>query len=60
MWSIATVCLGGTLEAKLQAATRAGFRAVEIFITVDGFQPINRRQNSRRPNAADPSGWRRR
>jgi 4-hydroxyphenylpyruvate dioxygenase len=31
MWSIATVCLGGTLEAKLQAATRAGFRAVEIF-----------------------------
>lgn len=30
-WSIATVCLGGTLEAKLQAAVRAGFRAVEIF-----------------------------
>jgi 4-hydroxyphenylpyruvate dioxygenase len=30
-WSIATVSLGGTLEAKLQAAVRAGFRVVEIF-----------------------------
>jgi 4-hydroxyphenylpyruvate dioxygenase len=30
-WSIATVCLGGTLEGKLTAAARAGFRAVEIF-----------------------------
>ncbi|WP_406857906.1 TIM barrel protein [Alsobacter sp. KACC 23698] len=30
-WSIATVCMGGTLEVKLSAAARAGFRAVEIF-----------------------------
>lgn len=30
-WSIATVSMGGTLEAKLAAAARAGFRAVEIF-----------------------------
>ena len=30
-WSIATVCMGGTLEVKLQAAARAGFRAIEIF-----------------------------
>lgn len=30
-WSIATVCMGGTLETKLSAAARAGFRAIEIF-----------------------------
>ena len=30
-WSIATVCMGGTLEAKLQATARAGFRQVELF-----------------------------
>lgn len=30
-WSIATVSMGGTLEAKLASAARAGFRAVEIF-----------------------------
>lgn len=30
-WSIATVSMGGTLEAKLMAAAKAGFRAVEIF-----------------------------
>ena len=30
-WSIATVSMGGALEAKLAAAARAGFRAVEIF-----------------------------
>jgi len=30
-WSIATVTMGGTLEAKLAAAARAGFRSVEIF-----------------------------
>lgn len=30
-WSIATVSMGGTLEAKLAAVARAGFRAVEIF-----------------------------
>lgn len=30
-WSIATVCMGGTLETKLAAAARAGFRAIEIF-----------------------------
>ncbi|HUI17703.1 MAG TPA: TIM barrel protein [Alphaproteobacteria bacterium] len=30
-WSIATVCMGGTLETKLMAAAKAGFRAVEIF-----------------------------
>lgn len=30
-WSIATTCLGGTLEAKLLAAAKAGFHAVEIF-----------------------------
>jgi 4-hydroxyphenylpyruvate dioxygenase len=30
-WSIATVCMGGTLEIKLAAAARAGFRAIEIF-----------------------------
>ena len=29
-WSIATVCLGGGLEAKLSAAAKAGFRAVEL------------------------------
>jgi 4-hydroxyphenylpyruvate dioxygenase len=29
--SIATVCLSGTLEEKLHAATRAGFDGVEIF-----------------------------
>lgn len=31
IWSIATVSMGGTLEAKLSAAARAGFRSVEIF-----------------------------
>jgi 4-hydroxyphenylpyruvate dioxygenase len=30
-WSIATVCLGGTLESKLSAIAKAGFRAVELF-----------------------------
>ncbi|NDA47708.1 MAG: sugar phosphate isomerase/epimerase and 4-hydroxyphenylpyruvate domain-containing protein, partial [Alphaproteobacteria bacterium] len=30
-WSIATVTMGGTLEAKLAAAARAGFRSIEIF-----------------------------
>ena len=30
-WSIATVCLGGGLAAKLAAAAKAGFRAVELF-----------------------------
>jgi 4-hydroxyphenylpyruvate dioxygenase len=30
-WSIASVCMGGALEAKLAAAAKAGFRAVEIF-----------------------------
>jgi 4-hydroxyphenylpyruvate dioxygenase len=30
-WSIATVCMGGALEAKLAAAAKAGFRTVEIF-----------------------------
>ena len=30
-WSMATVCLGGTLEAKLAALSKAGFRAVELF-----------------------------
>ncbi|MGE3646459.1 MAG: bifunctional sugar phosphate isomerase/epimerase/4-hydroxyphenylpyruvate dioxygenase family protein [Beijerinckiaceae bacterium] len=30
-WSIATVTMGATLETKLAAAARAGFRAVEIF-----------------------------
>ncbi len=30
-WSIATVCLGGSLESKLNAAAKAGFRAVELF-----------------------------
>ena len=30
-WSIASVCMGGALEDKLPAATKAGFRAVEIF-----------------------------
>lgn len=30
-WSIATVSMGGTLETKLAAAARAGFRAIEIF-----------------------------
>ncbi len=30
-WSIATVCMGGTLETKLAAAARAGFRTIEIF-----------------------------
>lgn len=30
-WSIATVCLGGGLEAKLAAAAKAGFRAIELF-----------------------------
>lgn len=29
--SIATVCLSGTLEEKLQAAATAGFDGVEIF-----------------------------
>ena len=29
--SIATVCMGGTLETKLAATANAGFRAVEIF-----------------------------
>lgn len=31
MWSIATCSLGGTLEQKLLAIAKAGFRAVEIF-----------------------------
>jgi len=30
-WSIATVCMGGALEAKLSAAAKAGFRAIEMF-----------------------------
>jgi 4-hydroxyphenylpyruvate dioxygenase len=30
-WSIATVCMGGALEAKLAAAAKAGFRAIEMF-----------------------------
>ncbi len=30
-WSIATVCMGGSLESKLAAAAKAGFRAVELF-----------------------------
>ena len=30
-WSIATVCMGGSLESKLAAAAQAGFRAVELF-----------------------------
>ncbi|MGO9420341.1 bifunctional sugar phosphate isomerase/epimerase/4-hydroxyphenylpyruvate dioxygenase family protein [Roseiarcus sp.] len=30
-WSIASVCMGGSLESKLAAAAKAGFRAVEIF-----------------------------
>ena len=30
-WSIATVSMGGTLESKLAAAARAGFRSIEIF-----------------------------
>ena len=30
-WSIATVTMGGTLEVKLAAAARAGFRAIELF-----------------------------
>ena len=30
-WSIATVTMGGTLEAKLAAAARAGFRSIDIF-----------------------------
>jgi len=29
-WSIASVCLGGGLEAKFSAAAKAGFRAVEL------------------------------
>ena len=29
-WSIATVSMGGTLEAKLAAVARAGFRAVAV------------------------------
>ena len=29
--SIATVCLSGTLEQKLAAASRAGFDGVEVF-----------------------------
>ena len=30
-WSIASVCMGGSLEGKLAAAAKAGFRAVELF-----------------------------
>jgi 4-hydroxyphenylpyruvate dioxygenase len=30
-WSIASVCMGGSLEAKLAAAAKAGFRAIELF-----------------------------
>jgi 4-hydroxyphenylpyruvate dioxygenase len=30
-WSIATVCMGGALEAEFAAPAKAGFRAVEIF-----------------------------
>jgi len=30
-WSIATCSLGGSLEEKLLAIARAGFRAVEVF-----------------------------
>ncbi len=30
-WSIASVCMGGSLEGKLAAAAKAGFRAVEFF-----------------------------
>ena len=30
-WSIATVCMGGSLEVKLASAAKAGFRAIELF-----------------------------
>jgi 4-hydroxyphenylpyruvate dioxygenase len=30
-WSIASVCMGGALEGKFAAASKAGFRAVELF-----------------------------
>ena len=30
-WSIATVCMGGSLEVKVAAAAKAGFRTVELF-----------------------------
>ncbi len=30
-YSIATVCLSGTLEQKMHAAAKAGFHAIEIF-----------------------------
>ena len=30
-WSIATVCMGGSLEVKLAAAAKARFSAIEIF-----------------------------
>ncbi|MBV9289767.1 MAG: sugar phosphate isomerase/epimerase and 4-hydroxyphenylpyruvate domain-containing protein [Hyphomicrobiales bacterium] len=30
-WSIASVCMGGSLEGKLAAAAKAGFRCVELF-----------------------------
>lgn len=30
-WSIASVCMGGSLEDKFAAAAKAGFRAVEVF-----------------------------
>ncbi|HEY1945070.1 MAG TPA: TIM barrel protein [Roseiarcus sp.] len=30
-WSIASVCMGGSLETKFAAAAKAGFRAVELF-----------------------------
>src|ERR1700759_3940372 len=30
-WAIASVSMGGTLEVKLAAAARAGFRSIEIF-----------------------------
>jgi 4-hydroxyphenylpyruvate dioxygenase len=46
-WAIATVSMGGTLEGKLAAAARAGFRTVEIFendLTFFGGRPRDVRQ----------------
>ncbi len=46
-WSIATVCLGGGLAAKLAAAAKAGFRAVELFENDLTFFPAKAREARR-------------
>lgn len=50
-WSIASCCMGGSLEGKLAAAAKAGFRAIELF--EDDLTFSNRKPRDVRQLAAD-------